>query len=162
MNNINPKPIEENTERTDAPTGRSRRGFASMDPELRREIARQGGRAAHASGHAHEFTPEEAREMGRRGGRARWQKHQMMKNQQANPGLEHKGPEETPVSSIEGGVNYGDAPTNDPRAVRLPERPVRAPGEQTDQKVKNESTIDRSSNQDRDQDEDDRDFRRVG
>jgi len=38
-----------------------RRGFAGLDPERRREIARQGGRAAHAMGRAHEFTPEEAR-----------------------------------------------------------------------------------------------------
>ena len=37
------------------------RGFAALDPEHRREIARQGGRAAHALGRAHEFTPEEAR-----------------------------------------------------------------------------------------------------
>lgn len=42
----------------------SNRGFASMDPQRQREIAAEGGRAAHASGHAHEFTPEEAREAG--------------------------------------------------------------------------------------------------
>jgi general stress protein YciG len=41
---------------------RPRRGFAGMDPERRREIARLGGRAAHELGRAHEFTPEEARE----------------------------------------------------------------------------------------------------
>jgi uncharacterized protein len=40
---------------------RTRRGFAGMDPERQREIARQGGRAAHELGLAHEFTPEEAR-----------------------------------------------------------------------------------------------------
>jgi len=40
---------------------RTRRGFAGMDPERQREIARQGGRAAHELGRAHEFTPEEAR-----------------------------------------------------------------------------------------------------
>jgi len=40
------------------------RGFASMDPDRQREIAAEGGRAAHASGHAHEFTSEEAREAG--------------------------------------------------------------------------------------------------
>ena len=45
----------------DAPL-RPRRGFAGMDPERRREIARLGGRAAHELGRAHEFTPEEARE----------------------------------------------------------------------------------------------------
>ena len=53
------------------PRARSRRGFAAMDPELQRKIARRGGEAAHARGTAHEFTPEEAREAGRRGGRAR-------------------------------------------------------------------------------------------
>ncbi len=47
------------------------RGFASMNPERQREIARKGGRAAHASGRAHEFSPEEAREAGRKGGRTR-------------------------------------------------------------------------------------------
>ncbi|WP_354398693.1 KGG domain-containing protein [Variovorax sp. OAS795] len=41
---------------------RSRRGFAGMSPERQREIARQGGRAAHELGRAHEFTPEEARQ----------------------------------------------------------------------------------------------------
>lgn len=40
------------------------RGFASMDPQRQREIAAQGGRAAHASGNAHEFTSQEARAAG--------------------------------------------------------------------------------------------------
>ena len=47
------------------------RGFASMDAERQREIARKGGRAAHEKGTAHEFTSEEAREAGRKGGQAR-------------------------------------------------------------------------------------------
>ena len=42
----------------------SKRGFASMDPEQQREIASEGGRAAHQKGTAHEFTPEEARRAG--------------------------------------------------------------------------------------------------
>lgn len=46
------------------------RGFAGMDEERRREVARMGGRAAHQKGTAHEFSPEEAREAGRKGGRA--------------------------------------------------------------------------------------------
>ena len=33
-------------------------------------IASQGGKAAHQSGNAHEFTSEEAREAGRKGGHA--------------------------------------------------------------------------------------------
>lgn len=40
------------------------RGFACMDPERQRETASQGGRAAHASGNAHEFTSAEARAAG--------------------------------------------------------------------------------------------------
>ncbi|HMF99181.1 MAG TPA: KGG domain-containing protein [Vicinamibacterales bacterium] len=44
------------------------RGFASMDQESRREVARKGGRAAHQRGTAHEWTAEEAREAGRKGG----------------------------------------------------------------------------------------------
>lgn len=47
------------------------RGFAGMDPEKQREIASEGGRAAHESGNAHEFSSEEAREAGRKGGEAR-------------------------------------------------------------------------------------------
>jgi general stress protein YciG len=52
--------------------GRSKRGFAAMDPEARREISKRGGEASHESGRGHEFSSEEAREAGRRGGEARW------------------------------------------------------------------------------------------
>jgi uncharacterized protein len=48
----------------------AKRGFAALDPHKQREIARLGGRAAHAQGRAHEFTSEEAREAGRKGGEA--------------------------------------------------------------------------------------------
>jgi general stress protein YciG len=51
-------------------SGTSKRGFASMDEERQREIASEGGRAAHASGHAHQFTSEEARRAGQKGGEA--------------------------------------------------------------------------------------------
>ena len=75
-------------------TGRSMRGFASMDKEKQKEIASKGGRAAHEKGTAHEFdsqeasqaakkghergtahefTPDEARIAGRKGGMARAQ-----------------------------------------------------------------------------------------
>ena len=57
------------TENTPAKTT-SKRGFASMDPQRQREIASLGGKAAHASGRAHEFNTAEAREAGRKGGRA--------------------------------------------------------------------------------------------
>ena len=45
-------------------SGTSNRGFASMDPERQRQIASQGGKAAHEKGTAHEFTSEEARRAG--------------------------------------------------------------------------------------------------
>lgn len=49
-------------------SGTRNRGFASMDAEKQREIARKGGRAAHEKGTAHEFTADEARAAGRKGG----------------------------------------------------------------------------------------------
>jgi len=79
-------------ETMDRSTGRSLRGFASMDREKQKAIASKGGRAAHEKGTAHEFnsneaseaakkghergtahefTPEEARVAGRKGGLAR-------------------------------------------------------------------------------------------
>src|SRR5436190_20702340 len=44
------------------------RGFASMNSDRQKEIARKGGRAAHEKGKAHEFTTDEARAAGRKGG----------------------------------------------------------------------------------------------
>ena len=38
-----------------------KRGFGSMDEDRQREIASQGGKAAHEKGNAHEFDSEEAR-----------------------------------------------------------------------------------------------------
>lgn len=49
-------------------SGKSKRGFASMDPARQREIASKGGRAAHEKGTAHEWTADEARRAGRKGG----------------------------------------------------------------------------------------------
>ena len=53
---------------TKAGAPKSRRGFAVMNLEKRREIASKGGRAAHAQGKAHHFDANEAREAGRKGG----------------------------------------------------------------------------------------------
>jgi len=62
------------TEPTDAPTtgapAKKKRGFAAMNPDLVRELARRGGAAAHRAGTAHEFNSEEARVAGRKGGLA--------------------------------------------------------------------------------------------
>jgi general stress protein YciG len=61
---------ETNNGLNNQPARKSTRGFASMNPERQREIARKGGRAAHEKGTAHEFTSEEARIAGRKGGQA--------------------------------------------------------------------------------------------
>ena len=46
------------------------RGFAGMSERRQREIAAQGGRAAHRRGTAHEFSSAEARRAGQKGGEA--------------------------------------------------------------------------------------------
>lgn len=63
----------------------SSRGFASMDPQRQREIASEGGRAAHERGTAHEFTSEEAREAGRKGGQARAENRSARQRASAEP-----------------------------------------------------------------------------
>jgi len=63
--------MAENRNQENQPETRGRssnRGFASMDPQRQREIASEGGRAAHRQGVAHEWSSEEAREAGRKGG----------------------------------------------------------------------------------------------
>lgn len=60
----------ENPQGADERQGTSRRGFASMDRERQREIARKGGRAAHEQGVAHQWSSEEARVAGRKGGQS--------------------------------------------------------------------------------------------
>jgi general stress protein YciG len=56
---------------TESPhTTKERRGFASMDADLRRAICSKGGKRAHQLGVAHQYTSEEAREAGRKGGAA--------------------------------------------------------------------------------------------
>lgn len=47
---------------------RSSRGFAAMSPERQKQIASEGGRAAHKLGVAHEWNSEEARKAGKKGG----------------------------------------------------------------------------------------------
>ncbi len=63
-----PEATEPQVTNEPAPRQKAKRGFAAISPERQREIARLGGKAAHAKGTAHEFTPEQAREAGRKGG----------------------------------------------------------------------------------------------
>ncbi len=48
-------------------SGRSLRGFASMDKEKQKAIASKGGRAAHEKGTAHEFNSSEASQAAKKG-----------------------------------------------------------------------------------------------
>ena len=47
---------------------KQQRGFAAMLPETQKEIASKGGKKAHATGKAHQWSVEEARVAGRKGG----------------------------------------------------------------------------------------------
>lgn len=47
---------------------KSNRGFAAMSPERQKQIASEGGRAAHKQGVAHEWNSDEARKAGKKGG----------------------------------------------------------------------------------------------
>lgn len=81
----------------------SNRGFASMDPDKQREIASEGGKAAHASGNAHEFTSEEAK-------RAGSMSHQGGGNNQSSSGGSGSG------SSSGGGGTRGGTPEQHAKA----------------------------------------------
>lgn len=70
-----PEPSENTALRPEGPPAgpvptRKPRGFAAIDRNLVKEIARKGGKAAHAAGTAHEFTSDEARVAGKKGGQA--------------------------------------------------------------------------------------------
>jgi len=58
--------MQETVQDTAPAQQRRLRGFAAMSPEKKREIASLGGRAAHASGRAHQFSSEEARAAGKK------------------------------------------------------------------------------------------------
>jgi general stress protein YciG len=70
-----------------------RRGFAVMDRERVREIARKGGQAAHRKGTAHKWNETEAIEAGRKGGLARHQLRRSGHAQEPEPAPEE--PERT-------------------------------------------------------------------
>lgn len=79
--------------REDQPSGEKKpRGFAAMDRQRLSEIARKGGRAAHAAGTAHRFTPDEAREAGRRGGFASHARRRVERERQKAAELQPDGP----------------------------------------------------------------------
>ena len=55
-----------------APPAKSKRGFASMDPEKLKEIARRGGQSVKAESRSFTKNPELAAAAGQRGGTNRW------------------------------------------------------------------------------------------
>ncbi len=51
-------------------SNKKKKGFASLSPEKRREIASKGGKAVHQKGNAHKFNSETARKAGKIGGKS--------------------------------------------------------------------------------------------
>lgn len=80
MNGQNPESRmperNENTSEERSQSRKSNRGFASMDPERRRQVASNGGRTAHQQGVAHKWSKEEASAAGRKGQELRRAKEQ--------------------------------------------------------------------------------------
>lgn len=68
-------------------TEKKKCGFAAMNPELVRAIARKGGKAAHDSGRAHQFTQDEAKRAGSLGG----QETARRKKERGEPMVTRKG-----------------------------------------------------------------------
>jgi len=94
--------MDEHDQGQDKAEQKSKRGFASMNEERRREIARQGGRAAHEKGKAHEFTPEEARAAGRKGGQT------VSENREHMARIGRKGGESSRTSRRHGISNHSE------------------------------------------------------
>lgn len=55
------------------------KGFRNMTPERHREIASQGGKAAHAKGVAHQWSKADARAAGKKGGQTVSQNREHMR-----------------------------------------------------------------------------------
>jgi len=82
--------------------GKSQRGFAAMNAEQQREIARMGGRTAHERGTAHQFDHEEAVVAGRRGGEAvsRNRRHMAEIGRKGGKALRQREP--SPAAEVDG------------------------------------------------------------
>jgi hypothetical protein len=88
---------------------KSRRGFASLDPEAHRAVSGRGGKAAHARRKGRTFTREQAAAAGRKGGRAG----------HANGTAHEFSAEEARAAGSKGGqANVGDRPVPEAQAER--------------------------------------------
>ena len=67
------------------------RGFASMERNKLRQVASEGGRAAHKKGSAHQWTQEEAQAAGRKGGLAAAHRKQTLSSA---PLIDHQFPQQ--------------------------------------------------------------------
>lgn len=92
---------------------RERSGFAGMDREKQREIARRGGRAAHQKGTAHEFTADEARAAGRKGGVSVSRDREHMSRIGRTGGLRSRSGEGSPPSPLQPGVAGAPTPAEE-------------------------------------------------
>jgi general stress protein YciG len=126
---LNPNP----TEKEYIMVEKSKRGFAIMDVNKRRDIASKGGKAAHAKGTAHEFTPEEARAAGRKGGQAAHQRgtaHQFTPEEAREAGRKggraasHRGHrQQAPQGNGESHPPQAQCPPEQPPAEMMPTPP---------------------------------------
>ena len=93
-------------------TTKKPRGLACLTPEQRREIASKGGKAAHATGRAHQFDSAEAADAGRKGGMSVSQNREHMAKIGAAGGSRTKGERRRPVSHC---LDCGALPGQDHR-----------------------------------------------
>ncbi len=70
---------------------KQRRGFACVKPEMMREIASQGGKAAHSNGTANKWTTDTARAAGKVGGSRTARDREHMREIGKKGGIARKG-----------------------------------------------------------------------
>ena len=70
---------------------KQRRGFACVKPEMMREIASQGGKAAHSNGTANKWTTDTARAAGKVGGSKTARDREHMREIGKKGGIARKG-----------------------------------------------------------------------
>lgn len=116
-----------NESMTSDSNSKSNRGFASMSSERQKEIARKGGRAAHAKGTAHEFTTDEARAAGQKGGQRVSANREHMSRIGRIGGKKSAGRRQTTKSA--GGMN---SPDGDGSSGPQPGQDAGGPGERAE------------------------------
>lgn len=112
--------------------GKSRRGFASMDPAKQREIASKGGRAAHEKGTAHEWSSDEARNAGRKGGEvvSRDRSHMAAIGREGGEARGRKARERKSVPMAAGTSSTTQSPSTSPSMYRERESSISVSREQ--------------------------------